>query len=369
MSLKEPKYSRIYEIPELKTAEKEGIPELLQSKYTFNSHVFPNDLGMTDNSHYVVFNINVQAVNGSPAGRFSGSFDTSVAPFRSKVDQLRFVESPVYNPGGKTVTTSLTSDLRNLITNYTALGQLANIITNQAQQSATAVANILSILQVGSSGQVLVGVPRATRRIAESIALHMPTPLVFNTHNIYEEISLTALGAKLGVAAVGAAARLLPQSTRSALNTVTTAAGQAAGVAAQLAQRPINPMVEILFATTAPRQFTFEVLMAPRNEKESETIKSIIKAFRFHGAPEIGGLGGLLWIPPADFDITFFNKGVENVNILRINTCVLERIEVDYAPTSGIYSTFRNGHPVAVRMSLGFRELEPLHKERINQGF
>jgi hypothetical protein len=171
------------------------------------------------------------------------------------------------------------------------------------------------------------------------------------------------------VAAVGAAARLLPQSTRSALNTVTTAAGQAAGVAAQLAQRPINPMVEILFATTAPRQFTFEVLMAPRNEKESETIKSIIKAFRFHGAPEIGGLGGLLWIPPADFDITFFNKGVENVNILRINTCVLERIEVDYAPTSGIYSTFRNGHPVAVRMSLGFRELEPLHKERINQGF
>lgn len=366
MSLKEPKYSRIYEIPELKTAEKEGIPELLQSKYTFNSHVFPNDLGMTDNSHYVVFNINVQAVNGSPAGRFSGSFDTSVAPFRSKVDQLRFVESPVYNPGGKSGSRITTSDLRNIISTYSPSG----VISSTARNIAEFLSGIsLPLVDSGASGQVLIGVPRATRRIAESIALHMPTPLVFNTHNIYEEISLTSLGAKLGVAAVGAAARLLPQSTRSALNTVTTAAGQAAGVAAQLAQRPINPMVEILFATTAPRQFTFEVLMAPRNEKESETIKSIIKAFRFHGAPEIGGLGGLLWIPPADFDITFFNKGVENVNILRINTCVLERIEVDYAPTSGIYSTFRNGHPVAVRMSLGFRELEPLSKERINQGF
>lgn len=366
MSLKEPKYSRIYEIPELKTAEKEGIPELLQSKYTFNSHVFPNDLGMTDNSHYVVFNINVQAVNGSPAGRFSGSFDTSVAPFRSKVDQLRFVESPVYNPEGKSGSRFTTSDLRNIISTYSPSG----IISSTARNIVGFLSGIsLPLVDKGSSGQVLVGVPRATRRIAESIALHMPTPLVFNTHNIYEEISLTALGAKLGVATVGAASRLLPQSFRNALNTVTKAAGQAAGVVAQVAQRPINPMVEILFATTAPRQFTFEVLMAPRNEKESETIKSIIKAFRFHGAPEIGDLRGLLWIPPADFDITFFNKGVENVNILRINTCVLERIEVDYAPTSGIYSTFRNGHPVAVRMSLGFRELEPLSKERINQGF
>jgi hypothetical protein len=47
---------------------------------------------------------------------------------------------------------------------------------------------------------------------------------------------------------------------------------------------------------------------------------------------------------------------------------VLERVEVDYAPT-GTYATFRNGHPVAVRLSLGFRELEPVHKQRVLQGF
>ena len=56
------------------------------------------------------------------------------------------------------------------------------------------------------------------------------------------------------------------------------------------------------------------------------------------------------------------------MNIIRINTCVLERCEVDYAP-SGVYSTFTNGHPVAVRLSLGFREIEPVHKKRILQGF
>jgi len=366
MSLQDTKYSKISEIPNLSDAEDSGLPPLLQSKYNFNSHIFPSDLGMSDNIHYGVFNINVQTDNkGVAAGRFSGGFDTGVNPNRSKVDQLRFFEPPAYNQQGKSASGGggVFDILSSAVMNQ--LSQVGGFVTAPARLIFNGVSWTLaqSPVQVGSPNQTLIGIPRSTRRIAESIALHMPTPLVFNTHNIYEEISLTAL------AGIGAASRLLPQTARNALNQVTSAAGQVASVGAKIAQRPINPMVEILFATTAPRQFTFEVLMAPRNERESESIKSIIKAFRFHGAPEISGFGGLLWIPPADFDITFFNKGVENVNILRINTCVLERIEVDYAPTSGIYSTFRNGHPVAVRLSLGFRELEPLHKERILQGF
>jgi len=140
------------------------------------------------------------------------------------------------------------------------------------------------------------------------------------------------------------------------------------GGASKLLQAPINPMVEILFSNTTVRVFVMEFLMSPRNEEESKTIHSIIKTLRFHAAPEIGELSGVTWIPPAEFDITFFNKGVENMNLLRINTCVLERVEVDYAP-QGIYSTFRNGHPVAVRLSLAFRELEPVHKKRVLQGF
>jgi hypothetical protein len=115
----------------------------------------------------------------------------------------------------------------------------------------------------------------------------------------------------------------------------------------------------------------FEILMAPRSETESVIMKNIIQTLRFHAAPEIGtflGVSGFTFIPPAEFDITFFNKGLENRNIPRINTCVLNRIEVDYAPT-GVYSTFRNGHPVAARLSLGFREIEILHKERIDRGF
>ena len=149
---------------------------------------------------------------------------------------------------------------------------------------------------------------------------------------------------------------------------VSDAIGNVVGGVSKFLQSPINPATEILFANTLVRQFTLEVLMAPRNEQESLNMHAIIKTLRFHAAPEISDVLSLFWIPPAEFDITFFNKGVENMNILRINTCVLERIEVDYAPT-GIYSTFRNGHPVAARLSMGFRELEVVHKKRILQGF
>jgi hypothetical protein len=148
-------------------------------------------------------------------------------------------------------------------------------------------------------------------------------------------------------------------------------------------QSPINPAIEVFFSNTLQRQFVFEFLLAPRTEEESKNIKEIIKTLRYHAAPAVnnfGGnlpdgisilgsvVGGLFWVPPAEFDISFFKDGTENTNIPRINTCVLERIEVDVTPT-GIYSTFSNGHPVATRLSLGFRELEPVHKTRVEQGF
>lgn len=307
-----------------------------QSGYNFNYTVFPSTIGMDDMGHYMVININVptqgQKISGLALGDPAGSFKNLISPLRqvSKLDVLRFG-------------------------NYNSFG---------APKASP------------------LSVPRNTRRIAESIALYMPTPLVFNDQNVYEEVSLTALGGRVGIAstsffgnaalafsnsAVGKALGLGILATGSIIGSATQ--GGAIGAASSIMQNPINPAVEIVFANKMQRQFTFELLMAARNETESIAIKKIIKSLRFHGSPEVNPrFNGFTWIPPADFDITFFNKGVENTHILRINTCVMERVEVDYAP-SGNYSTFRNGHPVQVRLSLCFRELEPISKLRVLQGF
>ena len=307
------------------------------SRYNFNSRKFPSDLGTGYNRHYMVININVPV-------KFSGG---------------------IYNPSatsGITVTPS-------------PIDQKSRLDTLRGEDK-------------NKYGGLESFVPRRTRRIAESIALYMPPNVVYNTHNEYEDVSMSALAGKIGIAAIRAGQSALA-ARRNNLNALTGSAANLQeganiiGRATSLMQSPINPAIEVFFSNTLQRQFVFEFLLAPRTEEESKNIKEIIKTLRYHAAPavnNIGGngdsalsllgntIGGLFWVPPAEFDISFFKDGTENTNIPRINTCVLERIEVDVTPT-GIYSTFSNGHPVATRLSLGFRELEPVHKTRVEQGF
>lgn len=299
--------------------------DLAQSEYDFRYMVFPNDLGMDTNGHYMVININVPTQgfkrNGldvrSPAGAFTRYF----SPLNqvSKLDTLRYGQNAA---GG-------------------------------AQSS-------------GWSSLV----PRQTRRIAQSIALHMPqSGLVYTHNNKYEDISLSgAVAAGVGTLVNGIEAGKYSAAARG-FNNLTGAAS----TLNKLGQNPINPSIEILFSNTLQRVFRFEFLLAPRNEAESITIDRIIRTLKFHASPEIndgigGGYLGLTWIPPAEFDITFFNKGHENVKIPRINTCVMQQLDIDVNPT-GLYSTFRNGFPVAVRIMMELVELEPVHKQRVIQGF
>ncbi len=306
------------------------------NNYDFKYRVFPEDLTSDNTGHYMVININVPVkLGGQSRSAFEGAiYGTTILPNQfSKVDVLRFGNLP----------------------------PLPNAPNARQRETLT--------------------LPRSTRRIKESIALFMPSSLVYSSQNKYEEISMTAIAGNIGKTglnfATGIAGATIAKNLAGALSraqggrSLADGVGNVIGTASSIAGYPINPRVEILYSTTPQREFVFEILMAPRSEYESIAMQEIIKSLRFHAAPEIDQttlVGGFLFVPPAEFDITFFNKGIENVNIPRINTCVLERIEVDYAPT-GVYSTFRNGHPVAARLSLGFREIEIVHKARVMRGF
>lgn len=316
-----------------------GLPDdntLSQSWYDFKYKAFPNDLGMEYAGHYMIININVPITVTSArtpgsvpeAATNLGNNFTLLPNELSKVDVLRFSKGVAVD--GATNSDSITS--------------------------------------------------RRTRRIVESIALYMPgTQLVYNGMQTYEEISMTALAGQMAVGVVSTAATIGSYFGGPAGALLSSAVGQTAGgiadqvvggisTAAKLAGRPINPRVEVLFSLTPLRDFQFEFLMLPRNAEEAKTIREIVRTLRFHSSPELDNLG-LNFIPPAEFDITFYYNGVESDKIPRINTCVMTRCEVDYAPGTGTFSTYHDGTPVAVRMMLVFREIEPVHKLRVLQGF
>ena len=98
----------------------------------------------------------------------------------------------------------------------------------------------------------------------------------------------------------------------------------------------------------------------------------MIARLKFHQAPEIkNGTGGYFLVPPSEFDIEFYYNGQINRNIPSISTCVLESIDMDYAPNG--FHTFETpgdnsprvggtGMPTAIRMDLSFKETEIMTK-------
>jgi len=319
-----------------------------QSRYDFTQRVFPSDLGAEGsfNGHYMVININVQT---------STLFEKVTQPVLGGTTLFSPLSPLGNNEGEQDI--SKTDALRFTIDNQFTLGD-----GNVAGQSN----DFLSRLSFR---------PRFTKRIAESIALYMSnSELTFSDVHDFENISLTGFA---GTVASGVA-KFLARAGGSAIsaavgNVLGGAVDAVTGAVAPIAQfvgTPINPKVEVLFANTLQRQFAFEFLFAPTSYEESKALKQIIKTLRFHAAPEVrpGTVNSFFFVPPSEFDITFYNRGVENTNIPRINTCVLEQIDVSYSPT-GIYSTFSNGHPVQVRMMLRFRETEINSKLRVLQGF
>lgn len=125
----------------------------------------------------------------------------------------------------------------------------------------------------------------------------------------------------------------------------------------------VNPQVQLLFRGIDLRTFQFDFVLTPYDEGEAANIKNIINAFKFHMAPEVDPNYGRFFVTPSTFDIAFMYQGQENRNIHRISTCVLTDCNYDYAPHG--WSCYTGGMPVQTILSLRFKELDIMTKEKI----
>lgn len=235
-----------------------------------------------------------------------------------------------------------------------------------------------------------------TKLTNDAIALYMPDTLNFDSSANYSELTpgndplmqgimaasevasayASGLrGSQLASVAVKSGASY--QLAEKALKAVPIGDGTTARLGLYAASnRVINPMLELIYTSPALRKFQFEFMFYPRSEKEAFEVQRIIDRFRFHQAPELdkyesGRQTGML-IPPSEFDIKFYYGGRQNPNIPPIATCVLNNVQVNFAPRGwtayeavgeNVPALGRTGMPVAIQMSLQFTETTYLTKE------
>jgi hypothetical protein len=128
----------------------------------------------------------------------------------------------------------------------------------------------------------------------------------------------------------------------------------------------LNPFRETVFESVDFRSFAFKYKFYPKNKRESDDVHKIIETFKFHMHPEMSA-GKLFFIYPSEFNITYYFGNDENGYFHRFATCVLENMDVSYGGEQ--FSSFRDGSPTEINMSLTFRELEILTKNMISEGY
>ena len=134
----------------------------------------------------------------------------------------------------------------------------------------------------------------------------------------------------------------------------------------------LNPNEETLYQKPEFRshQFTFDFF--PRSMDEARNVRSIIRTFKAHGAPELSKTStSRYFITPSEFEIEYsINDGVRpaDARIGKVGVCVLEDITLDYAPDE--FSVYHDSSHTHIRMQLTFKEIEYVTREMIEfEGF
>jgi hypothetical protein len=82
--------------------------------------------------------------------------------------------------------------------------------------------------------------------------------------------------------------------------------------------------------------------------------------------PELSN-GKMFFIYPSEFQITYYYGSDENTYFHRFRPCALESMDVTYGGEQ--FSSFKDGAPTEINVSLTFRELEILTKNMVREGY
>ena len=129
--------------------------------------------------------------------------------------------------------------------------------------------------------------------------------------------------------------------------------------------------MELAFKGLPKRSFQYTFKMIPKSEREANEVRNIVNAFKINMLPEMVDSSTKRLRVPNTFDIKYMYVGQENEYLHKISTCVLENMNVTYGGDR--YKTFEanaeGAPPVETTITLNFKEMEQITRERAREGF
>ena len=251
----------------------------------------------------------------------------------------------------------------------------------RVRQQATVVYGSGAVDATRSGGNEYITVPRPPRKTLDStIQIQMP-PTIEVSHKInYADTEIGLLVAGLLAAgqsfsddiSADAARDAITNSIGGEIKNAITGLAEGIGITGARAAnqissgKVINNRTELKFEGIDRRSFAFTFRMLPKSSEEAQIIKEIVTLFRYHAMPNFpigGSLGGRTMEVPSTFDISY----VPGRHLHKIDECALESVQVKYGGERTQF--FVDDQPVETELTLQFRELGIITKEKIAEGF
>ena len=126
----------------------------------------------------------------------------------------------------------------------------------------------------------------------------------------------------------------------------------------------INPHMELLFGGPTLRNFRFAFRLAPRNEREAEQVRLIIRAFKRNMAPKSQGgtigSGSFFLKTPNVFKLRYRSGRKNHPFLNKFKQCFMTDMQTTYTG-EGVYSTYEDGTPVSMTLDVAFKEIQPIY--------
>jgi len=354
-------YAKSLENPENLWTARGGPTPFEDRTYDVKSHCYPSDLMASDGrygGHYAMFYINVA---------------TDSKLFKSGT--VETVENYSPRDRGDLIGQSMTR--AGLVgSNAAVIGVEAYAAKKLGIGSADINAKVAAAatVGVGVAATMAPDAKRSQRRLKTAIALHIPNQLSIH-YGVQWSDDDTSMLAMANAAGTEIMKAVTPGSKDSNISGVAQAVianialskGPNASANSAALGLAANPKKEQVFKGVDFRTFSFDYQFFPRNEPEAKNVLRIIEEFKYHMHPEFKDANNFVYIYPSEFDIMYYSGGVENRAIHRHTSCVLTDVNINYTP-NGMFTTFANGMPTQINVTLNFRELALLTKDKIKDG-